>query len=106
MSETSAKVRQPPGVIRRALVLGSALWCAVILYVFVAVSLLGVMYPLGQGILATWVYGLLFLQPYFPHGGKLDLPIGLVHAFGLYKCCQWIWRRRRMVGRMRSADPP
>jgi hypothetical protein len=92
---SSTKDRQQPSAIRSAPALAGALWCTVILYVLVAVSLLGVMYPLGCGIVATWIYGLLFIQPYFPHGGKLDLPIGLIHAFVLYKCCQWSWRHRR-----------
>jgi hypothetical protein len=52
------------------------------------------MYPLGHSAIATLIYGLFFMDPYFPHRDKLDLPIALIHAFGLYKSGQWLWRHR------------
>jgi hypothetical protein len=94
-SEMAAKEQRQPNVIGNALAVAAALWCAVVLYVLVSVSVLGVMYPLGRSAVATLFYGLLGMHPYFPHRGKLDLPIGLIHGFGLYKACQWMWRYRR-----------
>jgi hypothetical protein len=81
--------RNPIGMV---LVLIVSVWCVGVLYVIASVSVFGAMYPLGRDILATWVYGLFFLDPYFPHRGKLDLPVALIHAFLLYKSCQWLWR--------------
>lgn len=70
-------------------------WCLIVLYVVIAVRVLDIMYPLGRSVVATMIYSLLFMDPYFPSGGKLDLPVGLVHAFGLYKSMQYLWRQGR-----------
>lgn len=75
-----------------ALALIGALWCSIVLYVKGCVSVLGITYPLGRGAAATLTYSLMFADPYFPHRGKLDLPILLVHGYGLYKFVQWLWR--------------
>lgn len=83
---------------KRVLAFAAGAWCVLALYVIAAVSLCGVNYPLGRGVLATWFYGLLLMYPYFPHRSKLDLPIALIHAFALYRISQWIWRRRRRSG--------
>jgi hypothetical protein len=78
-----------------ALVLIVAVWCVGVLYMIASVSVFGAKDPLGSGDLAILVYELVFLDP-SPHSGKLDLPVSLVHAFVLYKSCQWLWRHRRL----------
>ncbi len=87
--------------ITHALILAASFWCAMVVYVIVCVSYLGVLYPLGRSAVASLVYGMLLMDPMFPDRTKLDLPIALVHAFVFFKCSQWLWRRRRRqrVGR-------
>jgi len=81
--------------IPHALILAATFWCALVVYTIVCVSYLGVMYPLGRSALASLVYGMLLMDPMFPDRTKLDLPIVLIHAFALFKCSQWLWRRQR-----------
>jgi hypothetical protein len=83
--------RNPIGV---ALMLIVSVWCVGVLYVIGSVSVFGAKDPLGSGGLALLVYELLFGDP-SPNVGKLDLAVELVHAFVLYKCCQWLWRHGR-----------
>jgi hypothetical protein len=77
-----------------ALIMAVCLWCAVVVYVIVCVSYLGVTYPLGRSIIASLIYSMLLKDPMLPDRTKLDLPIALIHAYVLFKCSQWLWRRR------------
>jgi hypothetical protein len=81
--------------IPQALMLAACLWCVLVIYVIVGVSYLDVTYPLGRSIAASLVYSVLLKDPMLPDRTKLDLPIALIHAFALFKCSQWLWRKRR-----------
>jgi hypothetical protein len=95
VDQDKTKVRQGErNPIAAALVLIVLMWCVGVLYMIASVSVFGAKDPLGSGDLALLAYELIFLDP-TSHSGKLDLPIALVHAFVLYKSCQWLWRHRR-----------
>jgi hypothetical protein len=94
------RVQNPIGLM---LALIASAWCALVLYVLISINC-GVMHPLGSSLLADMIYRSLFIDPYPYSGGrpvdipigyagsKLDIPIGLVHAFGLYKVGGWAIR--------------
>ena len=83
------------GATRVVLVLAAFVWCALVVYVNVSLKYLRVMDPLGRSTVAELTYSILGVDPMFGYRHKLDLPVVLIHAFGLFKCSQWLWRRYR-----------
>lgn len=79
--------------ISQVLMLSACLWCALVIYVIVSVTY-GVAYPLGRSLAAGFFYSMMLKDAVLPDRTKLDLPIALIHAFGLFKCSQRLWRGR------------